>query len=360
MYHMISTFFKPILLVAIIFCSALANANLFDNPYQGNVMVGTFSESTLKEMALNQVLIKVSGNTHIVLRAESKLLLKQIQPMLSQYGYQKYQGTEYFFALFDKPKINKALRDMQQPVWGDTRPGTLIWLIENNKLLSDHAINRPNDTSISLPVQKNQYRRGIRLQFPLMDLDDNLALSVSDVRGRFYEPIANASSRYGLNHFVVAELKALDSGKWTLSWELVTADKPFKKNIILVSETLSGTKSVVMSKMVNAIADYYAGKYAIVDNDGEKFIQTVHINGIDSLAKLYELKRVMNNFLAAVSFKIIDTEGELITIDVKIRGGFNHFKDVLIAQPNLQFISTPPTESDTNKTDDLYFNWRKE
>ncbi|WP_022942157.1 DUF2066 domain-containing protein [Psychromonas hadalis] len=371
---MISTFFKPLLLMLIVFFSALASANLFDSPYQGNVMVGSFDEKELKEMALKQVLIKVSGNSEIVRRDESKLLLKKTQQMLAQYGYRNYQGITYFSALFDKRKINQALKEMQQPVWGETRPTTLIWLIKNNKLLSDNTIKHSNDRSLSGSLQKNEHRRGIRLQFPLMDLDDNLALSVSDVRGRFYKQVGNASSRYGLNHFVVAELKILNSEKWKLSWQLITTDKRSKQNTILVSENVTGKKSLVLSQMVNTLADYYAGQYAVLENQGEKFIQTLHINGIDSLAKLSQLNRILENLLAVSSFNILATEGALITIDVKINGGLNSFKNALIIQPHLQLDTTQRvipekipevdetetliTDAETEKTEALYFNWR--
>ena len=205
--------------------SALVSASKFNNPYQGNVMVESFDEKELKERALKQVLVKVSGNTDIASLDETKLLLKKTQQLLSQYGYRKIQGTQYFSAVFDKRKISQALKDMQQPVWGDTRPTTLIWLINNNKLVSEQLIQQSNDASLSWSLQQTEQRRGIEVQFPLMDLDDNLALSVSDVRGRFDEQVALASARYGREHFVMAELKQLNSEKWRLSWQLLQADR---------------------------------------------------------------------------------------------------------------------------------------
>tara|TARA_R110001583_G_scaffold19176_1_gene75382 strand:- start:18470 stop:19567 length:1098 start_codon:yes stop_codon:yes gene_type:complete len=365
---MISTFLKPILLIAIFSFSSLLVANQFDNPYQGNVMVSSSSESELKDKALIQVLIKVSGNNDIASLAETKLLLKKTQHLVSQYGYQTEQGNKYFSALFDQAKINQSLRDMQQPVWGDTRPTTLIWLINTNQLVSEQDIKLDDDASLSLSLKQTQQMRGIQVQFPLMDLDDNLAVSVSDVRGRFYDHVANATLRYARGHFVVAELKDLGSEKWKLSWQLVQADSNSKQHRILKSDQFIDSKSNVAIKMVNALADYYAGQYAILENKNEKFTQTIYINGINSLDKLAKLSRILDNLLAISSFSISSALGEQVSVDVKIKGSVESFKNTLLAQPNLQFgsgssIVTESSVSDTSvnevvNTQALYFNWR--
>jgi hypothetical protein len=391
---MISTFLKPILLIALISFSTLVTANQFNNPYQGNVIVSSFGENELKEMALEQVLVKVSGNSDIGSLAETKTLLKKTQQLVSQYGYRDVLGTKYFSAIFDKRKINQSLRDMQQPVWGDTRPTTLIWLINGNELVSEQIISQSNDASLSWSVQQTEQKRGIQVQFPLMDLDDNLALSVSDVRGRFYDQVANASTRYARAHFVVAELKQMQSDKWKLSWQLVQANTVSKQHRILISEKFVGSKSSVTQEMVNRLANYYAGQYAILENQGEKFTQTIHVKGINSLDKLAKLNSVLDNLLAISSYTIVSAEGSQLSIDIKIKGGLESFKNTLIAQPNLQLNTSLPiatlkgaelelegqpglvkilTETETNpeyktlidedkvgaaQTEALYFNWR--
>jgi len=377
---MISTVLKPVFLIVSVLFAVFVNAQQFDNPYQGNVLTVSFDEKELKEQALKQVLVKVSGNTDIDKLGETKLLLKNTQNLLSQYGYRKIQGAEYFSAVFDKRKINKALKDMQQPVWGDTRPVTLIWLINNNKLVSDNIIKQSNDASLSWSLQQTEIRRGISLQFPLMDLDDNLALSVSDVKGRFYDQVASASTRYSRQHFVTAELQSTSSDKWRLKWQLVQSNNVSKQNITLINKQFVGGKSSITKQMVNAIADYYAGQYAILENQGEKFTQTLHINGIDSLAELAKLNSVLKSLFAIASYKIVALEAQQVSVEVKINGGLNSFKNALIVQPNLKLDTSLPVASEnkgsesevavenetlidedkvaTVKSEALYFNWR--
>ena len=342
------------LFLLLLLFTPLAVAGQFDNPYQGNIVVVDQSENKLKVLALKQVLVKVSGNSEIAKLNESQLLLKKTESLLSQYGYQTSLNTRYFTAVFDKHKINQALKEMQQPVWGGTRPTTLVWLIRDGdgerQLVSDHMLSRRVDSGLSLVFQEQQHNRGISLQFPLMDLEDNLSLSVSDVSGRFYDPIARASKRYGIEHFVIANLKQSSAEKWSLYWELVKSNSFSKQSRVLVSDKISGKKSSLISMMINKVADYYARQYAILENQGEKFSQTIYIHGINSLAQLTQLNRVLANMLAVASFEVVSIQGSQVTVNIKINGGLSSFKNGLFAQPNLQ--------SDFSQGEEFHFNWR--
>ncbi|WP_019613312.1 DUF2066 domain-containing protein [Psychromonas ossibalaenae] len=344
---------RSLFILLIAFTSPLS-AGQFDNPYQGNIVVGKQSEDLLKQQALKQVLVKVSGNTEVVKLAESKLLLKNVQSLLSQFGYRLFKDKRYFFAVFDQRKITQALKDMQQPVWGDTRPTTLVWLIKDDKgtrkLLSDYMINNSSESKFSSVLQSQQHDRGITLQFPLMDLDDNLALSVSDVAGRFYTPIAAASARYAMNHFVAANLKQVSEDNWYLDWVLVQSDTLTKQNKMLLSDKFYGEKSQLLAKMTNAIADYYAGQYAVLENEDEKFKQTIYINGITSLAQLTKLNDLLSGLLAIASFEVVSVQDQQVTINVKVNGGLHSFANALSVQTALQ--------EDLSNDEKFHFYWR--
>lgn len=329
-------------------------ASQFDNPYQGSIIVEQQSENVLKQLALKQVLVKVSGNMQIAELPESKLLLKKAQSLLSQFGYKAVKDARVFSAVFDKRKINQALKDMQQPIWGETRPTTLIWLVKDGgdsgrELVSDNMVNTSRDLELSSVLQNQQRSRGITLQFPLMDLEDNLALSMSDIAGRFYDPIATASVRYDVTHFIVASLKQSSAEKWSLDWQLVKYSQHNKHNEVLLSDHINGQKSLLISAMVNQIADYYASRYAILENQGEKFTQTIYVNGINSLAKLTELNTLLANLLAISSFQFVAVEGQQVTVKIIINGGLNSFNNSLAEQVNLR--------PDFSLSDRFHFNW---
>lgn len=329
--------------------SCLISASQLDNPYQGKILVKKQDENKLKQLALNQVLIKVSGNKDIDKQPETKALFSKLNTLLSQYGYENIQGMRYYTAVFDKHKINQALHDMQQPVWGDTRPTTLMWLISDTdngrQLVSDNMVVSNVDNNLSSAIAREQANRGITLQFPLMDLDDNLAVTVSDVSGQFYEQIVAATERYSVNHFVVAQLQ-----NNYLTWQLVTYNNQNKRTEVLLSQDVSGNKQTTITSMIDQIADYYAGQYAISSNQGEKLSQTIYVSGISSLAQLTQLNVLLANLLSVESYSVSDVDASMVTVNIKVNGGLDSFKNGLYAQPNLQ--------ADSSQSREFHFNWR--
>jgi len=343
-----------VLFISFISFTSCVLANQFENLYKGNIIVEKQGERQLKELALQQVLIKVSGNPQINKLDESQQLLKKTQSLLSQFGYRNIEDKRYFVAVFDPSKINQALKEMQQPVWGETRPQTLVWLVVDSDgertLISDTMVNGNQDELLSVALTTVQQQRGISLRFPLMDLDDNLAVSLSDVSGQFFDQIALASERYDARHFNVANLKQENGNTWNLEWALVYSNPQSKKNQVVASEQLRGEKDVILTQMTNKIADYYADQYAILATDTDRFSQSIYISGISSLQKYEKLNQVLSGILAIASYEVVRVDAMQVKVDVKVNGGINSFKNALNVQTNLQ--------SDASQSENLHFNWR--
>ncbi|WP_025565478.1 DUF2066 domain-containing protein [Psychromonas sp. SP041] len=321
------------------------------SPYQGLVPAEDSNEDKLREEALEQVLIKVSGNVDIVKLDGSKTLAKSIPDMLAQFGYQDINDKRFYFALFEKQAINSALIAMQQPIWGETRPSPLIWLVnEDRQLTSENMVDSSQDGAISWGLNKSQIERGITGKFPLVDLDDLLTVSVSDVSGRFYQTVADASKRYDAEYFVLANLTSINAQQWQLKWELVQYNAQSKKNQVLIKQTSNGDKAGVMSTMLGEIADYYAKQFAILENNGARSAQLLNINNINSLEKLMSINDILNNLNSVESFEVVSLNDKKLEVLVTLKGSLASLENALNAQPKLQkdLISTAP----------FYYNWQ--
>lgn len=321
------------------------------NPYKGLVLAEGENETALREQALKQVLIKVSGNTDIIRLDESDMLTKSLSSMLSQFGYQTINNQRFYYVLFDKSKINRALTEMQQPIWGETRPTPLIWLVnENRKITSEYMIKSSQDSAISWGLKKSSVERGVHTQFPLIDLDDSLAITASDINGRFYQTVADASKRYDAEYFVLANITKAYDKKWRLRWELIQHHAQSKQNKILITQNSSGSKSHIMSAMLNDIADYYAQQFAILENNGEKLTQMLTIKNIDSLAHLTVLNNVLKSLNAVDTFTVVRMSEQQVEVLVTLKGGLVSLRNALNVQPHLQ--------SDLLTSYPFHYNWQ--
>ncbi len=321
------------------------------SPYKGVVVAQNSTEEALREAALEQVLVKVSGNADIVKLDGSKALAQKIPDMLAQFGYQDINDKRFYFALFEKQAINSALIAMQQPIWGETRPSPLIWLVnEDRQLTSENMIDSSQDGAISWGLNKSQIERGITGKFPLIDLDDLIAVSVSDVSGRFYQTVADASKRYDAEYFVLANLTSINTQQWQLKWELVQYNAQSKKNQVLIKQTSNGDKAGVMSEMLDDIADYYVKQFAILENNGVRSVQLLNINNINSLNKLMDVNNILNNLNSVDSFEVVSLNDKKLEVLVTLKGSLASLENALNAQPKLQ--------RDLMTTAPFYYNWQ--
>ena len=97
---------------------------------------------------------------------------------------------------FDANAVQRLLQDAAVPMWSGSRPVTLMWLAyEQDYNRQVVATSTPMDQPVKHNLMQQMHRRGLPVVLPLMDLEDEMRVSASDIWGRFPEPVINASSR---------------------------------------------------------------------------------------------------------------------------------------------------------------------
>lgn len=334
-----------IVVIFSLFLSTYSMALSEISPYQGLVPVRSLTESQLKEKALEQVFVKVSGNPGINKLNNSDILNNQIDSIISEFGYQVINNQNYYYAVFDKADIDSALSKLKQPVWAVDRPNILIWLLnENKQLTSDNML----DDSLVSGIKEGELTRGISTQFPLIDLDDSLAISVADVGGRFYKTVSEASKRYAADNYVTATLSRIADNEWELKWELVQYTASSKKSKVLIKQVTNGDKSAVMSSMIGDIADYYAEQFAVLETEGEKSTQTITIKNISSFQDVIQINSLLDNLNAVESFEVINISETEVELLISLKGGINSLINALNSHSKLQQNLITPSPFDYN------------
>ncbi|MGL5280991.1 MAG: DUF2066 domain-containing protein, partial [Plesiomonas shigelloides] len=146
------------------------------------------------------------------------------------------------------------------PVWNHDRPAIMLWLVDNrgNNSAGERRIMLDQEYSAAREqLRQVAMERGIPLLLPLGDLEDNMAVSASDVYGNFINPIAAASLRYQPDAVLVASLNN-DS----LTWHLYDAAPDKLQTSLPQSQeyTLPGAPDQTVGEMLEQVADYYAKK----------------------------------------------------------------------------------------------------
>ncbi len=108
--------------------------------------------------------------------------------------------------------INQLLKQAQLPLWPTQRPTVLIWSAYQDGLPNSVELQRVPDEMAMAQLQSQTYLRGLKIQTPELDLEDNIALSAHDIWEVNLEKIKAASVRYKPDVIVIARYQPVSKG----------------------------------------------------------------------------------------------------------------------------------------------------
>ena len=148
---------------------------------------------------------------------------------------------------FDPVMVDQLLQKSGMKAVGHARPVTLVWLVQQRGTAPRDFV--PQGGQIYQELLKQADLRGLPLSVPLLDLNDQNAVDVSDVWGFFRESILQASERYQPDGVLIGRLIQGTGGGWKSEWLLL-------KDGQARSITPSGALSEQIQQVINESADF--------------------------------------------------------------------------------------------------------
>ncbi len=230
-----------------------------------------------------------------------------------------YEQVRMLRVTFDEKAVNRMLRQHGVAVWGDRRPATLVWLAAEQDGWR-HLVMPDADEQLYASILGVMDARGVPILFPLMDLEDQARLQVSDVWGGFADAIWQASERYGPDAIMTARLVKSGPELWRASWTLLLE----KKEFLWDSEGENMARAVEAG--IHAGMDLLASHYA--PSAAESSIDAIYLR-VAEVRDLYDFAR-LHRHLAGQSIveqlSLVFVEPEAVTYALQIRGGQRAFE----------------------------------
>ncbi len=232
--------------------------------YQTTVPVADESaaaRSSAMQLALQQVLIKLSGNRNIAAVPGAEQIINSSQQLVQQFRYQQtaaktgVQGETVLQVKFDENAVNNEIRNYALPLWGKERPAVLVWMAVDDET-GRNIVSLENNAELVELVEAAATARGVPLIFPLMDLEDNARMNISDLWGNFQQPILAASERYSSDAIAVGRLSLAGAAGWQSQWTLYNGQQATSWTVENSDNTL------LVEEAVNRLADVLAERYA--------------------------------------------------------------------------------------------------
>jgi len=350
--HKKSTFVQKCALSAALFLLALAIARpafaaqvsgLYDAEVLAEGQEIAQRNSAIAE-AFRQVLVKVTGNRGVIRHPQLVNEISHASRYVQQYRYRMVmleepaaavveppiesggvavatppQSTHFKQAhmlrvAFDEQAVNRMLRQYGIAVWGGMRPATLIWLaIEQDGRRSLAMLD--SDEQSYAGIFNVMETRGIPILFPLMDLEDQVNLQVSDVWGGFADTIWRASERYGADAVMTARLVQFSSELWRAGWTLLLDDKEF------LWDSEGDSLAMAVEAGVQAGMDLLASHYAPSATDNNIDAIYLRVAGVDDLYRYAKLQRYLAGQDVVEQLSLQFVEPDVVTYALQVRGG---------------------------------------
>ena len=292
------------------------------------------------DKALRQVLVRVTGRQSVAEDAAVVNAFGDPAALVQQY---RIDPAGAVWVSFDQIAIKRVLDQLGQPVWGEERPATLVWLVMDagsgkreflaagsNLTDTGAQIGRDsndriaaNETLVREILEDSAAARGVPLILPLVDSAELTSISVSDVWGGFTESLLDASKRYGADAVLVGRARVFSSRRIEVRWTLLMDAERYDWE----GDVASGPGN---------LADFFAARLARSAGPERQIL--LQVNGVDDLDDYGRLSAYLAALEIVDNFSVHRVAGSEVFFSLSVRGDVDLLMRIIALRRVLQPI----------------------
>jgi|TARA_B110000971_G_scaffold221157_1_gene267143 hypothetical protein len=356
-----------VLCLLLTFISTVAHAaeNYEDRLYRVDQQVADQSGENRRlaaQDALLTVLSRLTGLASIPRSGVVNAALKFPDRYYSKFDYVRGQDRDRSAQMlsirftFQAESVLALVRQAGLPIWWTKRPQTVVWVVVDEP--GQRRILGADDASpLVQGILAQADLRGLPVALPLMDLDDSILISVSDVWGKFTEALNVASARYGaaqylIGRFSVQEIlgERLYSGEWQLM-KVQADEKPsdiFKANNsrAFLAVGVRGFQAQKITEIAQAAVDMaatsLAEEYAIFGRDPQNHL--VSVSGLNNLQSYSALVAYLQEFEFVERVNVLALQDDVISLQILSSATLERLVSLLAMEGRLTNLTTVDTQ----------------
>ena len=280
------------------------------------------TEEYYVRLAMGRLLTRVTGQADAVLVPALEDLVQNAAQFVVQRGY---PDRENLLVTFDSRAVGDVLVQRNQPIWGEERPMTLLWVAidagfgERGILSAETLATARSDALIAVEdelraqLELAASERGLPITLPLWDLQDAGAIDFIDVWGGFSDRVRQASGRYGADAVLSGRVRVTERGL-AVQWTLLRGSRQF---ILPGGSLRSG---------LDRLADLYADEFSSI---GGALTVRINVVDIETLEDYGQVMRYIEDLSVLNSVDVEDFSGTTLRLRVAARGGSEVLEKVL-------------------------------
>jgi len=300
--------------------------------------------------AFKQVLVRKSGSFDILSAYEVQQSYKKVTRFLQRYEYNridistnspskeplnKLQQNNPFELLLDfEPRlIDQMVQQAGMPIWGSNRPLTILWLAIEHEFERQIIKEETELESLSQLINIHALRRGIPVILPLMDLEDQLEIGISDVWGRFSTPVINASRRYDADSIISGKLSLIGE-LWQARLSYISAGNEQRFELSAKSPEL------LVASLADKLAEFLCAKYCVVEV-AESHQVVFQVSNISNFNQFKKVQKYLSGLSAIRKVGVEKIAGVNARFELNLLGELEAVKQAISLNNHLIEESAP-------------------
>lgn len=281
--------------------------------YVGQVPVASDTGRTALLDALNQVLVRVTGRVGEDLvgtlgvdqaQALSLSLAREFREVEVPDGDERLRRERQLRVEFDARAIDRLLDEADLPRWGRERPELLLWMVGDTDRGADFL--QP-DAPMRFAMGDAEFRYGLPLTEPILDAQDRIEVTPSDIRGGFAGAAESARERYGADGVVLLDLREEPyywTGRWV--WRLGDEEQAFSRSGATPAEVVE----LGLARIAGALAARFAVRPEALDR------RRIVVSGLERTVHYAEVRSFLAELTGIEDLRVLAADGDTLTFEV--------------------------------------------
>lgn len=296
-----------------------------DNLYQASAPVSSRDEQERAKLApelLRQVILKVVGNQSLLESAPLSPVLDKASKYTQQYEYQRSNivGADLtrpdqlsLKLSFEPAAVNQAVRELNLPIWGKIRPDILVWMAVEDQGQQTLLGLESSEQGILKPLSQAAEQRGLPILMPLMDLEDQSALTFNAVWQGDRSRVDTASARYGADVVLAARMQT-DGESVHIHWQAIG-------DSINDEWQSQGSLQQALNNGMGQLADKLALNYSqLASADGPEQQLQLQISNVLGYGDFNRLMKYLKQLDLITDIRVNNLSGQELDLNILYRG----------------------------------------
>lgn len=322
----------------LVFSSTMA-AQTEINYFSAEVPVKSQDSKERKSAAsegLREVLIRVSGSPGVLASGELDKKINGAISYVEQFQYLPLEDEalikggyrERISLKFSPSVVERLLYETRLPYWPVNRPKTVVWLAEDSPEEGRQLVNKNIPSPMVESLLRTAYQRGLPLVFPLLDLDDQLALSADDVWVFDEEKVKEASERYQADAILVGRYSTTSRGEIWATWQFFHAGttRTYDNRSDLKDED---ALVKLGDQALSPLADFLAARYSVVPTMETQARLVMQLSSIESFGDYYTALAYLDKMAAIADVDLVGIRQDTMLLYLDAESQVGKLMDVL-------------------------------